>query len=404
MKASFYHHSIRGAQRLRKFVIFGQTTHEQGYSRNSSLCSAIATISTSIGKCTIAGWMPAANLGPNSKILLTILYTPIRWWFLYNRSRKLKPNDILLVPFPPHPDILLAWFLTRHSNIKIIMDALFGLYDTVVRDRSLVKKTSMVAKLIFYYEKRMMKAVDRVLVDTDQHARMLETDYSLPPGHCAAIPVGIDESLWLPVPYTQQPIFKVVFWSTFIPLHGVEVVVRAAKLLENDVNPSISILVIGNGQCGEMFRKLNNSLSPKNLTWIDRYVPIKEVIFHVSNSNCCLGIFGTGEKAGRVIPYKAYQTLSSAKALITAKTPAATDLLKDGETAILVEPGDPESLSLAIRHLSKNPLLSEKIGKNGYRLFKEKLSQKSVENALKEVLMGVIGSDKCQNGRPDPSV
>ena len=69
-------------------------------------------------------------------------------------------------------------------------------------------------------------------------------------------------------------------------------------------------------------------------------------------AGCALGIFGTSAKAARVIPNKAFQALACGTPLVTADTPAARELLVDGESALLVPPGDPEALAAALRRLA----------------------------------------------------
>ena len=46
-----------------------------------------------------------------------------------------------------------------------------------------------------------------------------------------------------------------------------------------------------------------------------------------------------------MIPNKAFQALACGTPLVTADTPAARELLQDGESALLVPPGDPEALA-----------------------------------------------------------
>ena len=65
-----------------------------------------------------------------------------------------------------------------------------------------------------------------------------------------------------------------------------------------------------------------------------------------------LGIFGASEKAQRVIPNKVFQALACGTPVVTADTPAARELLRDGESALLVPPGDPAALIDAIRRVT----------------------------------------------------
>lgn len=390
----FFKKNIPEGPLLDRIVIFGQETNNREYSRNASLAAAVKAFDPAFQRCTSNRGVPEPWLGPIAKIRRAIVNLPLRWLNLYQRYRKLNPHGVLLVPYPAHLDGFLACVLAKRFKRKIVVDALFGLYDTVVRDRALVKKGSLPALLIRLHEKWLLKSVDRVLVDTPQHARMLQSDYGLPANRFSAIPVGIDETLWQPGPLRPGGVFKVVFWSTFIPLHGVSVVAKAAKRLETEIDPAVSFLVIGNGQCAEEFRKLYETLSPANLSWIDRFIPLDAIYAFVRDAHCGLGVFGAGGKAGRVIPYKAYQTLSSAKVLVTARTPAASRVFKNGVNALLVDPMDPESLASAIRLLAKNPSLAQKIATNGNHLFNTELSQKMVEIAFRKAMNNTLEGGK----------
>ncbi len=56
-----------------------------------------------------------------------------------------------------------------------------------------------------------------------------------------------------------------------------------------------------------------------------------------------------------MIPNKAFQAIACGTPLVTADTPAARELLVDGESALLVPPGDPRALAAAIRRLAADP-------------------------------------------------
>jgi glycosyltransferase involved in cell wall biosynthesis len=82
-------------------------------------------------------------------------------------------------------------------------------------------------------------------------------------------------------------------------------------------------------------------------------------------AGCALGIFGTTGKAQRVIPNKAFQALACGTPLVTADTPAARELLANGDNALLVPPGDPEALAGAVRELAADDELTRRIAAEG---------------------------------------
>ena len=70
-----------------------------------------------------------------------------------------------------------------------------------------------------------------------------------------------------------------------------------------------------------------------------------------SAADVCLGVFGTSDKAARVVPNKVYDALAAGRPLVTADSPAARELLGDGRDALLVPAGDGGALAAALRRL-----------------------------------------------------
>jgi glycosyltransferase involved in cell wall biosynthesis len=82
-------------------------------------------------------------------------------------------------------------------------------------------------------------------------------------------------------------------------------------------------------------------------------------------------VFGTSEKARRVVPNKVYQAMAVGRPIVTGDTPGARELLSDGEDAVLVLPGDPEALAAALRRLADDGELRARLGANALRRFRE---------------------------------
>jgi glycosyltransferase involved in cell wall biosynthesis len=77
-----------------------------------------------------------------------------------------------------------------------------------------------------------------------------------------------------------------------------------------------------------------------------------------------------------VIPNKAFQALACGTPLVTADTPAARELLRDGQDALLVPPGDPAALAAAVGRLAEQPELAARLAAAGRKTYEERASER----------------------------
>ena len=110
------------------------------------------------------------------------------------------------------------------------------------------------------------------------------------------------------------------------------------------------------------------------------------VLGYIQKSSIVLGVFGVTSKTAMVIPNKIYEALACGKPVITADTPAAAELLKDTQSALLVPPGDPEALARAIMTLRSDDVLRDRIAEKGHEIFLAEATPKViVGNILKQL-------------------
>jgi len=214
---------------------------------------------------------------------------------------------------------------------------------------------------------------DIVLLDTNAHIDYFVKTFHLPIEKFRRVFVGADESQFYPLKEFQisdyprdgvlkSQILKVLFYGQFIPLHGIEHIIRAAKILEQEY---VEFTIIGTGQEYNRIRGIANELVTKNIKWID-WVESSELVYYINEADIVLGIFGESEKSRRVIPNKAFQTIACKKPLITGDSSAARELFKDKENALLCRMGDPWGITTSIRMLKDDEDLKIKIAVNGY--------------------------------------
>jgi len=84
----------------------------------------------------------------------------------------------------------------------------------------------------------------------------------------------------------------------------------------------------------------------------------------------------------------ALEAMCMARAVIATRSRGLSDYLVDGETCLLVDPGDVASLRAAIRRLAADPELAQRLGQNGRRLVETELNQSRYVDQLVGLLEG----------------
>ena len=309
-----------------------------------------------------------------------------RWKYARLAMRLLRAKeDVILVT--GKGALFLAWLLRPFHRKPIVFDVFISDYDTLVLDRKILKAGSVKARIVWWIDKLAAMMASLNVLDTQTHVNYFRDEFGADASRFRIVPVGSDETVF---PFRKLPKHKgtnVYFQGTFIPLHGTETIVRAAKLLQK--NKSISFKIVGGGQTYESSRALAKKLQVKNVTWLP-FMPLNELVEHMADGDISLGSFGATPKAQRVITHKAFDTLSVGRPLITADTPAHHEVFTHGKTAWLVPPNDAEALANAIRILAKSVSLRGRIAREGHRLFVEKYSLRAIGLLLNDILKSVV--------------
>jgi glycosyltransferase involved in cell wall biosynthesis len=295
-----------------------------------------------------------------------------------------KKYDIMIVGFPGYQAVIFARFLTRK---KIIFDAFTSIYDSMVYDRRLVRPRSLKAMYYWLLDWLSCKLADKILLDTNANIEYFVKTFKINRSKFLRVFVGSDNEIFYPLEQKfKHDYFSVHFHGYYIPLQGIEYIVRAAKILEKE---NIKFNLIGSGQTYKNIRKLAEELKVENINFIDR-VPYEELKNYIAEADICLGIFGTTEKTQRVIPNKVYEYLAMGRPVITGDSPAIRELFNDRQEMIFCKVGDAEDLAKKILELKNNGQLRNTIAKNGYNKFINNLIPKILGGQLKEYLCGLL--------------
>jgi glycosyltransferase involved in cell wall biosynthesis len=262
--------------------------------------------------------------------------------------------DLVLLGYLGQLDVLVLWPFARWRGVPVVWDQFISLYNTVVEDRRALSPRNPLARILYAWEWLACRAADRVLMDTRAHADYVRRLYALPPEKVDAVWVGVESEQFPPppLPPVRGDLFTVLFYGQLIPLHGVETIIKAARLLGD---APVRFVFIGSGQEEARVRRLLEEEPLDRLEWIP-WVRYGELAGWIHSADVCLGIFGATEKAALVIPNKVFQILSAGRPLITRDSPAIRELLDDRMPGVtLVPPADPAALAAAIEAISSPP-------------------------------------------------
>jgi len=240
----------------------------------------------------------------------------------------------------------------------VVLNPLVSLSDSFVADRERFRPGSPAARVLARVDRTAFAAADLVVADTAAQAELFR---SLGARRVEVCLVGAEERVFLPGWTGGGPF---VFVGKLIPLHGLDTILAAARLV-----PEVPLRVIGSGQLEPLL-----AARPANVEWV-RWVGYERLPDELHRALGALGVFGVSPKAARVIPNKAFQALACGTPLVTADTPAARELLVDGESALLVPAGDPEALAAALGRLAREPELARRLSEGGLAAYRAHASE-----------------------------
>lgn len=343
-----------------RVVYFG--TYERGYPRNTQVISCLRRAGVEVVERHEGVWESSRHkwtAGGGSA--LRLLRAELR---LALRGRP-RDADAVIVGYPGQLDMPLARLLSSsgRGHTPLVFNPLVSLTETLVDDRRRFGAGSPPALALRALDRLALRCADLVVADTEQNADFFAELGGIGRERVDVCFVGAEERVFQPVWQPHAP-FHALFVGKLIPLHGLPTILAAATLA-----PEVRFRIVGSGQLEALLRD-----GPPNVDWT-RWVEYEHLPEELACAGCALGIFGAGSKARRVIPNKAFQALACGVPLVTADTPAARELLVDGESALLVPPEDPSALAAAIRRVSADSSLARQLAAGGRAAYEAHASE-----------------------------
>ncbi|MEW5987948.1 MAG: glycosyltransferase family 4 protein [Chloroflexota bacterium] len=286
------------------------------------------------------------------------------YWQLWQAHQRTPPYDVMLVGYPGHFDVYLARLLTWWRRRPLALDILMSLH-LIAEERGLTQKSPLTGRLLFWLEKGGLKLPNLLIADTPEYEQYYCEKYHLSPTRFRRVPLGVDDRIYYPRPHLQPPAgrFRVLYYGTFIPLHGVEVIIRAAAELRD--HPHVEFHLCGDGPERPAAERLAQELGLTNVHfrgWIDE----AKLPDEIAQAHVCLGVFGTTKQSRCTIQNKIWEGMMMQRPVITGDSETVRQELTHKQHVYLVERASPQALAAAVLELETNPALRQQLAMAGF--------------------------------------
>ena len=317
--------------------------------------------------------------------------------WLRGLDRRPRP-DLVFVPVCRQRDIAAACRWAHRRGIKVIFDPMISAWDKKVLEQRKWKADEPRAKRLLKWEKKIMSMPDFITWDTSCHVDFAAEYLDVPREKMTPLFTGTDEKVFKPVEGEckvesekckvesgQLSTFKVLYHGAYLPLHGTEVIVEAARMTQN---LPIQWDFLGWGAYKAETEAKAAGL--RNVRFLDKvpYVKVPEVI---CAHDIVLGVFGTTAKASRVIGNKVYECMACGRPTINEFCTGYPPSAKDCKAIKFIPAGDPAALVKAVEEFRADWANRDMYFREARAFFERERSMKVVVSQLKAILDRLLG-------------
>ena len=286
----------------------------------------------------------------------TRFHTLDRW--LYNVGALLSP---------PRGDVVvgvdLDGFLLARRRRRPFVVMLKGIIaDELRNERGLVRALLTVQAR---WERLNTGRADRVVVASRYSASVAGEVYRVPPEKLAVVPEPIDLGEWRRRfaraerrPATRPTVLSV---ARMYPRKRLADLLEAAALLRTRI-PRVQVRIVGEGPESARLRDLHRRLGLRDAVVFLGEVPRTALAVEYMSAHCfCLP---TVQEAFGIVFAEA---MAAGLPVVACRAAAVPEVVEDGHTGLLVDPGRPDALATAMETLLMNEVLRKELGAAGTR-------------------------------------
>lgn len=292
-----------------------------------------------------------------------------------------KEYDVIMVGYSGG---LLVVFMKFLSRKKIIYNTLSSFYDSMIISRGSGVIFSPSSAWYYLIDYLAFRCATHSFLECQSQKDLVVKVFKVSPYKLSVHFVGTDDTQFYFDPAIPKLLqFTVVFRGAFLPEAGANIVVCAAKELENK---GINVRIIGRGLLKNEIQELVDKINPSNLELITEKLPIDELRRKMLECHISLGQLANHPRVHTTIPHKAFESIAMKLPYLTGENNGVMEILDNNQTCFTVPPGDHRALARKILELKNKPRELEQVARNAYQLYQRKFTPKTLAQKILKVL------------------
>ena len=287
-----------------------------------------------------------------------------------------KRPDYIFAESPPLLTSIPAYLAAKRWKVPFIFN-MADLWPDTAREYGALKE-GFLLRLAERLERWTYRKAAYLNVTAEGARTRLIEQKGVGPDKVLLLPNGVDTQLFRPLPYDESLVQEfglqgkrvILYAGNHGYAHGLDVVLEAARLLENE---EVCILLVGGGSEKLKLVDQARQFKLKNVMFLDPVSPEKVARLHA--------IADAGLATLRKLPLfefvrsaKIWPIMACGKPVICSGGGETARLVEQANAGITVEPEHPEALAEAIRTVIHDPGLAHTLGQNGRAYVEEYLT------------------------------
>lgn len=173
----------------------------------------------------------------------------------------------------------------------------------------------------------------------------------------------------------------ILFIGGFYPWHGLDMLVDSFHLI-SPKTPQAKLILVGDGETRPAIEKKVAAYGLEKAVIFTGPVPHETIPAYLRAADICVAPYPRFETEFWGSPLKLFEYMAAGKAIVASGAGQIAAVIQNGQTGLVVEPGDSQEFAAALAALLNDPVERKRLGQNA---FQQAVAHHSWENYVNQL-------------------